>query len=150
MGRLAMGVMAGVKVGGPAAFIVGDAAGSEGGLQRGVEGCRGPCHLAVGTLECHGAGLMVRGGQHRHAHVGVLLQECPEGGASGAHHITPLPWCDCQLDLDHLPLVQQGLEARHGAATCWGGGRSSLRCSSLRPAAVAPSRALLGIRDTPA
>ena len=52
MGRLAMGVMACVKVGEPAGVSVGGAAGSEGGPQRGVEGCRGPCHLAVGILEC--------------------------------------------------------------------------------------------------
>ena len=62
---LAVGVMAGVKEGGPAGVSVGRAAGSEGGLQRGVEGCHGPCHLAAGTLECHGAGLMVRVGWHR-------------------------------------------------------------------------------------
>ena len=119
MGRLTVDV----KVGRSAGFSVGGAAGSEGSLQRSVEGCRGPCHLATGTLECHGAGLMVHGGRHCPLHVGILFQECPEDGASGAHHVTPLPWCDCQLGLDHLPLVQQGLEARQGTGNLLGGGR---------------------------
>ena len=70
---MAMGVMAGVKVGVPADFVVGGVAGSEGDLQRDVEDCRGPCHLAAGTLECHGAGLMVRVWRHRHGHIGAFL-----------------------------------------------------------------------------
>ena len=57
-----------------------------------------------------------------------------------------------QLSLDHLPLVQQSLEARHGAATFWGWPRilTLSVTDSLRPAAVAPSHALPRIRGAPA
>ena len=47
---------------------MGGVAGSEGSHHTGVEGCRDPCHLVAGTLECHSAGLTVRGGRHCHGH----------------------------------------------------------------------------------
>ena len=57
-----VGKLAGVKLGGSTGFRMGGATDSAGGLQKGVEGCRGPCHLGAETFKCHGAGLTVRGG----------------------------------------------------------------------------------------
>ena len=105
-------------VGGSVTLTVGDGGGGGSGggsLQISVEEGLDSCDLAPRILEPESAGLTVLWGRHCHDYVRDLLQESLDDGTGRAHHVGPLLWRYCQLSLNQLPIVQPGLEARHGA-----------------------------------
>ncbi|MPC38169.1 hypothetical protein E2C01_031673 [Portunus trituberculatus] len=74
----------------------------------------GTRHLAARSSQQDAAGLQVSCRRDRHRHVRELLLQLPDGDAAVAHHVTPLVGRHCHPGLDHLRLVQQALQVRHG------------------------------------